>query len=160
METVVFDATARRGSARVATLTVPPVEPVFGMSSLVVVNRVEEVRDPPVAGGTLTPPLYVGRSLLYPNLGEPIRKSAATELPFYFTLYGDVRTVKAYAQVLQNGRALAEIPMQLPSAAGLRVQHVGRLPIGTLPAGTYELRIRVTDGSHEVSRTAYFTSQD
>jgi VWFA-related protein len=160
METIVFDATARQGSARVATLTVPPVEAVFGMSSLILVSRVEEVRDAPPAGARQTPPLYVGQSLLYPNLGEPIRKSAATELPFYFTLYGDVRTVKAYAQLLQNGRALGESLVQLPAAAGSRVQHVGRLPIGALPAGTYELRIRVTDGSHEVSRTAYFTLQD
>jgi VWFA-related protein len=160
METIVFDATARQGSARVATLTVPPVEPMFGMSSLVLVSRVEEVRDAPPAAARLAPPLYVGQSLLYPNLGEPIRKSAATELPFYFTLYGDVRIVKAYAQLLQNGRALGESLVQLPAASGSRVQHVGRLPIGALPAGTYELRIRVTDGSHEVSRTAYFTLQD
>lgn len=160
METIVFDATARQGSARVATLTVPPVEPVFGMSSLVLVNRVEEVRDAPSAASQAVPPLYVGQSLLYPNLGEPIRKSATAELPFYFTLYGDVHAVKAYAQLLQNGRALAESPVELPATPGSRVQHVGRLPIGTLPAGTYELRIRVTDRVHEVSRTAYFTLQD
>ena len=160
METIVFDATAGRGSARVATLTVPPVESLFGMSSLVVVSRVEQVQDGPPASARLTPPLYVGQSLLYPNLGEPIRKSAATELPFYFTLYGDVSTVKAYAQLLQNGRALGESPVELPAAGGSRVQHVGRLPIGTLPAGTYELRIRVMDGSREVSRTAYFTLRD
>ena len=47
--------------------------------------------------------------------------------------------------------------MQLPPATGSRVQHVGRLPIGALPAGTYELRIRVTDGGQEMSRTAFFT---
>ncbi len=160
METIVFDATAGRGSARVATLTVPPVESLFGMSSLVVVSRVEQVKDGPPASDRLTPPLYVGQSLLYPNLGEPITRSAATELPFYFTLYGDVSTVKAYAQLLQNGRALGESAMELPAAGGSRVQHVGRLPIGTLPAGTYELRIRVMDGSREVSRTAYFTLRD
>jgi hypothetical protein len=38
-----------------------------------------------------------------------------------------------------------------------RVQHVGRLPIAALPAGTYELRIRVSDGRQELSRTAFFT---
>jgi VWFA-related protein len=160
METIVFDATAGRGSARVATLTVPPVESALGMSSLVVVSRVEHVKDGPPASARLAPPLYVGQSLLYPNLGETIRRSAATELPFYFTLYGDVSTVKAYAQLLENGRVLGESPVELPAAAGSRVQHVGKLPIGTLPAATYELRIRVTDGTREVSRTAYFTLRD
>jgi VWFA-related protein len=157
MESIVFDATARQGSARVATLTVSAAVPsAFGMSSLVLVNRVEEVQTstPPTA------PLYVGHALLYPNLGEPIQNSASRELPFFFTLYGDLNAVKAYAQLSRNGRALAEAPVELPTAAGSRIQHVGRLPVGALPAGTYELRIRVTDGRREMSRTAYFTLQD
>jgi hypothetical protein len=160
METIVFDALARQGSARVATLTIPPPEPALGMSSLVLVSRVEELSDAPSAASGLVPPLYVGQALLYPNLGESITKSANAELPFYFTLYGDVRNVKASAQLLQNGRPVAETPVQLPEAGGRRVQHVGRLPVGALPAGTYELRIRVTDGPREVSRTAYFTLRD
>jgi hypothetical protein len=68
--------------------------------------------------------------------------------------------VKACAQLLRNGQAIADAPIDLPPASGSRVQHVGRLPIGSLPAGTYELRIRVTDGAREVSRTAYFRLRD
>jgi hypothetical protein len=45
----------------------------------------------------------------------------------------------------------------LPAGTGSRVQHVGRLPIGALPSGTYELRIQIAGGAHELSRTAYFT---
>jgi VWFA-related protein len=159
MEAIVFDANAGRASARVATLTVPaPETSAFGMSSLILVNRVEEVSDPP--SGAHTPPLYVGRMLLYPNLGEPLRKSAAAELPFYFALYGATPDAKATAQLLRNGEAIAQAPLQLSRSGGTRVQHVGRLPIGTLPAGTYELRIRVTDDGREISRTSFFTLQD
>jgi hypothetical protein len=159
MESIVYDATAATGSARVATLTVPPRDPgALGMSSLVLVNRVEEIDDPPVAPNA--PPLYVGRRLLYPNLGEPIAKSVTSDLPFYFTLYGASAEAKAYVQLLNNGAALAEAPLPLPAAAGPPVQHVGRLPVSSLPPGTYELRIRVTDGSREVSRTAFFTLKD
>jgi hypothetical protein len=50
--------------------------------------------------------------------------------------------------------------VDLPGVAGLRAQHVGRLPVGRLPAGTYELRIRVTRAGRELSRTAYFTLAD
>ena len=161
MESIVFDGIAEHGSARVATLTVPAAEAsTLGMSSLVLVSRVEEVSDPPSTGTKAIAPLYVGHRLLYPNLGEVIRKSAASELPFYFTLYGDVTGVNAYAQLLSNGQPVAEAPVQLPPATGSRVQHVGRLPIGALPAGTYELRIRVTDGRQEISRAAFFTLQD
>jgi VWFA-related protein len=156
-ESIVYDANVGVASARVSTLTVPATS-TFGMSSLVVLNRVEEINDPPSGPGT--PPLYVGRMLLYPNLGEPLRKSAAAELPFYFTLYGSSASAEAYAQLLRSGESVAEAPVQLPPAIGSHVRHIGRFPIGSLPAGTYELRIRVTDGGREVSRTAFFTLQD
>jgi hypothetical protein len=162
MESIVFDESARKGSARVSTLTIPPRAETssLSMSSLVLVSRAEETRTAQPADAAPTGPLYVGRTLLYPNLGEPIRKSAAGELSFYFALYGNVTGVKATAQLLHNGRTVAEGPVQLaPPTAGI-VQHVGRLPIGTLPAGTYELRILVNDGPHDVSRTSYFTLRD
>jgi VWFA-related protein len=159
MEAVVFDANAGRASARVATLSVPsPETSALGMSSLILVNRVEEVTDPP--SGAHTPPLYVGRMLLYPNLGEPIRLSVTKELPFYFTLYGPTVDAKAFVQLMRNGLALAEAPLPLSVAGGAHVQHVGRLPIASLPAGTYELRIRVMSGGREMSRTAFFTLVD
>ena len=159
MESIVYDAAARQGSARVATLTVPAAEHgQLGVSSLLLVNRAEETNEQPPSGASA--PLYVGRTLLYPNLGEPIQKSVAPELPFYFTVYGNVAAVKATAQLLRNGQVLAEAPVQLATATGSRIQHVGRLPIGPVPAGTYELRIRVTDGRAELSRTAFFTLRD
>jgi VWFA-related protein len=161
MESIVYDAGARQGSARVATLTVPTAEPLaIGVSSLILVNRIEEVSETPDTQPSATGPLYVGRTLLYPNLGEAIRKSVTSALPFSFTVYGNVQDVKAYAELLRNGQAVAEAPVPLSPATGSRIQHVGRLPIDTLPAGTYELRIRVTAGRLEVSRAAFFTLQD
>ena len=157
MESIVFDGAANQGSARVSTLTVPPADPAaLGMSSLVLVNRAEEMHLARPSGSTPSGPLYVGQTLLYPNLGEPMRKSAG-DLSFYFTLYGDVRAVAASVQLLRNGQVLATAPLQLPAGTGSRVQHVGRLPIGALPSGTYELRIQIVGGAHELSRTAYFT---
>jgi hypothetical protein len=160
MESIVFDPIAGHGSARVSTLSVPAAErSTVGMSSLILVGRVEEVAEGPSGSGA-PPPLYVGRTLLYPNLGQPIRKSAAGELPFYFALYGNLIDLKAHAQLLRNGQPLAEAPVELTAATGSRLQHVGRLPIGTLHAGTYELRIRVTGAGGEVSRAAFFTLQE
>jgi VWFA-related protein len=161
MESIVFDEVARHGSARVSTLTVPAAEPAsLGMSSLVLVSRAEETRNAVTAASSTGGPLYVGPTLLYPNLGEPVRKSATGELSFYFALYGELHDAKASAQLLRNGQVLATAPVVLPPASGSRVQHVGRLPIGRLPSGTYELRIQVTDAGRELSRTAYFTLQD
>jgi hypothetical protein len=115
----------------------------------VLVSRSEELGTG--AGGVS--PLAVGKTLLYPNLGEPIVNSPGRELPFYFSLYGPVGGAAATAQLLRNGQVLADAPLPLGTASGLRVQHVGRFPIGALPPGTYELRIRVGD----LSRSAFFT---
>jgi hypothetical protein len=75
------------------------------------------------------------------------------ELPFYFALYGATAGLTASAQLLRNGQVLAEAPVQLAAGAGPRVQHVGRFPIGALPPGTYQLRIRVG----ELTRSSFFT---
>jgi VWFA-related protein len=158
LESIVYDTHSETGSARLATLTVPAPSSGFEVSSLLVVNKIEEIKDTSGASD-LTAPLRVGGTLLYPNLGEPVRVVAGGELPFYFALYGDSAGVKVSAQLLRSGEVLAEAPVQLPDTAGPRVQHVGRLPIGALPAGTYELRIRVSDGRREVSRAAYFNLQ-
>jgi hypothetical protein len=161
IESVVFDAGAQRGSARVTTLTVPAADRRdTAMSSLVLVNRIEETSDAQEAPRAARPPLYVGRTLLYPNLGEAISKSTVKELPFYFTMYGNVGDARIDAQLLRNGQMLAEAPVTLPAATGARVQHVGKLPISSIPAGTYELRIVVRNASHELSRTAFFTLID
>jgi hypothetical protein len=81
-------------------------------------------------------------------------------LPFFFTLYGTAHPDQAFVQLLRNGQILAESPLQLGTATGSRIQQVGRLPIGALASGTYELRVSVLDGQHEISRTAFFTIQD
>ena len=43
-------------------------------------------------------------------------------------------------ELLKDGRVIAATPLELPKVAGGRAQHVGKLPIEGLPAGTYQLR--------------------
>ena len=88
-------------------------------------------------------PLYVGRTLLYPNLGEPIRNPPAGQLPFYFALYGDSRGATAARICFATASSSPTAPVQLPPRHRPPASSTsGRLPIGALPAGTYELRIR------------------
>ena len=82
------------------------------------------------------------------------------DLPFYFALYGRAVATRNTVQLLHNGRTLAEAPVILPPSTAARVQHVGRLPIASLPSGTYELRIVLHDAGREQSRTAFFTLVD
>jgi VWFA-related protein len=161
MEAAAFDAIAGQGSVRLATLTVPsPAAGNLAMSSLVLVGRAEDTRSAGAGDASPSGPLYVGRTLLYPNLGDPIRKASVDELTFYFALYGELRDLKTSAELLRNGHVVAAAPVTLASPAGRRSQNVGRLPIKDLPTGTYELRIVVTGAGRELSRTAYFTLLD
>jgi hypothetical protein len=161
METIVFDAAAGVGSARVATLTVPASSSeALGMSSLVLVRRVEDIGDTVSARPVATAPLYVGRLLLYPNLGEPFRRADTSELPFFFTLYGDLREVQAGAQLYRNGQLVAEAPVPLGPATGPPHRHQGRIAVGHLPAGTYQLVISAGGVGGNVTRSAFFTLRD
>jgi VWFA-related protein len=161
MEAVAFDAIAGQGSVRLSTLTVPAVAPdTLAMSSLVLVGRAEDTRSARAGDANPSGPLYVGQTLLYPNLGDPIRKASVPELTFYFALYGELQDVRASAELLRNGHVVAEAPLALAPPAGRRSQNIGRLPVKGLPPGTYELRILVTGAGRELSRTAYFTLLD
>jgi hypothetical protein len=161
METIVFDAAAGVGSARVATLTVPASSSeALGMSSLVLVRRVEDVGDTVSAASVTTAPLYVGRLLLYPNLGEPFRRADTSELPFFFTLYGDLREVHAGAQLYRNGQIVAEAPVPLAAGKGPSYRHQGRIAVNHLPAGTYQLVITAGGAGGNVTRSAFFTLRD
>jgi VWFA-related protein len=160
IESVVFDAGARRGSARVTTLNVSAVDRDHpSMSSLILVNRIEETSDL-ASSSSSRPPLFVGSLLLYPNLGEPVSKAAGGELPFYFTLYGSAPDTRVTAQLSRNGQPFAEAAVPLAAATGPRIQHIGRLPVAGLAVGTYELRIAVRTAGRELTRTAFFTLVD
>jgi hypothetical protein len=97
-------------------------------------------------------PLLVDDVLLYPNLGEPVSK-ASKEVAFYFAVYPAQGGPPAASMIelLLNGQPVARVPVALaaPDASG-RIQQAGRLPIGELAPGTYELRAVVTQGAERV----------
>ena len=159
MEAIVHDALSDRASVRLATVEESPSDPdALRASDLVLVASAERV-----AGGAQRPsPFLVGEMLLYPNLGEPLRKSATPELGFFFTVYpAKSSKPQATLEVLQNGARLATLPLTLgePDSAG-RIQHVSRLPIAAFAAGTYDLRVVISDGRRQVSRSAIFRIVD
>ncbi|HEX6463889.1 MAG TPA: VWA domain-containing protein, partial [Vicinamibacterales bacterium] len=85
LEVIVHDGLAQKASARLSTLSVPPVSSAHvPVSALVVVQRVERV----VATDRRQDlPFYYGDMLLYPNPGDPLRHGRDTELMFYFSFF-------------------------------------------------------------------------
>jgi hypothetical protein len=153
METVVFDAPSGKSSVRFSTVEVPRADPdALRMSSLVLINRAEKLDQKDRRPEN---PLQVNDLVLYPNLGEPVKKSAK-ELGFYFAAYpvAGRGTTEAALELMQNGATVARLPLTLgPADASGRIQHVARLPLAQLTPGTYDLRAVVKQGNEQVFRS-------
>lgn len=160
VETIVYDSIAEKGSARVATVVVPgPASPRLRMSSLVLVSRTEQTPASAVSKNDRRAPFYYGDTLLYPNVGEPLRRGKDEAVSFYFVVYPVPGrcACSASIELLTNGKPIAEAPRELPSTETTRLQHVGNVPIADLPPGTYELRVTVRDSQDQQTRSAFFT---
>jgi hypothetical protein len=160
VESVVFDANAERGSGRVSTLTVPePGAKRLRMSSLVLVSRTERTPGEADNAAPGRPPFYYDDTLIYPNVGEPIQRATRDTLPFYFVVYPPDGQCSCSARIslLRNGQALGEVTRKLPATGEDRLRHLGELPIGQLPNGTYELRVTVSDSHDQQTQSAFFT---
>jgi len=157
LEAIVYDAVAQKGSARLATVEVEPVDAsATRISSLMIVRRSERV---PAAERNAANPLYFGEMLLYPNLGEPLRKAVDKELTLAAVIYpaAGAAPPAATLQLVQNGKLLAQAPIQLPAAdAAGRLQYVGRLSTENLAPGAYELRLAVGAPAAQQIRSTLF----
>jgi VWFA-related protein len=159
VEAIAWDAQAQKGSVSTAALEVPASqEGRPRLSSVVLVGRAEKVS--PAEASSESPLLY-GETLIYPNMGEPFRKSTSSAVGFFFTLYGvkdaappAQATIEVYRGGQGAGRVTASLPA--PDAAG-RIQYAGALPLQSFPAGSYTLKVTATTGSGIDSRQASFT---
>jgi VWFA-related protein len=154
METIVYDTPSGKASVRFSTVEVPNADPAAPrMSSLVIVGRAEKV---PPKDRRKDNPFLVDDVVIYPNLGEPVSRKAK-EVGFFVTVYParGGAAPEAVLDLLQNGKALGQIPLALGAAdAAGRIQQTGRLPIDQLAPGTYELRVAVKQGTVQLARTA------
>jgi VWFA-related protein len=154
MEAIVHDSMSDRASVRFATVERLALdEHTLRVSNLVIVASAERVAAADRPSGS---PFLVGDLLLYPNLGEPLRKGATPEIGFFFTVYpAKGPKPQARLELMQNGAVLASLPLPLgePDSSG-RIQQVSRLPAAALSPGNYELRLVVTQAQQQVSQSA------
>ena len=157
IEIIAHDAPSAKASMHRIPLEVAAEgESKLSLSSVIIVASAS-----PAPGNRQAENLFVvGDLLLTPNVDAPIRKSVSKQLPFFFTIRpargGAAPT--AELEILQNGKPLAKLPLPLPAAdASGRIQFASALPLDSLSAGGYELKISVTDAKSAVSRSASFT---
>jgi hypothetical protein len=152
----VYDAQARKSSARISTVSVPSPDVRHArVSSVVIVRRAEQVA---AADRDEANPLYVGDLLLYPDVGVATRRSQDKELAFYFATYGArPRDTSGRIELLSHGRVVSSAPLVVSQVdAQGRFPQLQRMPIDTLPSGLYELRVTVADRAGSDSQTAKF----
>ena len=130
------------------------------MSGIVFLKRAEPAS---AAEEKRSNPFHVGSVIVSPNLGEPIHRSLK-QVPFFITMYTSATTStkpKLTIELRQHGRTLAQLPGDMPEAdASGRIQYLAGLPLEKIPAGSYELRITVSDETTSVTRSGFFTIED
>jgi hypothetical protein len=158
-ETVVFDSLATRASVRRASLDIPAASADrLQLSSVFLLKRMEKLTPDEQKGRS---PLIYGEAMVYPNMGEPLRRSEAGTLGFFFTAYSRPKASgapKTVLELLQNERSLGSLAVDLPNPdARGRIQYAGSLPLEAFAPGAYTLKVTVTDGAASETRTAVFT---
>src|SRR5215510_7423966 len=158
IEAVAYDAPTGKASVRATGIEIPETDETrLRLSSLILLKRAEQLT---ADEQKRDHPLHFGEVVVYPNLGEPLRKSVAKQLAFFFTAWpakGSTEKLKLTLEVVQNGRSLGQIPAELPAADGQgRVKYASALPLDNFQPGSYELRVTVKDGQGGLSRAAQF----
>jgi VWFA-related protein len=146
LDAVVHDALGKKAGVVSESFEVPATSGL-AVSSLIVVGRGEQVADPQPDN-----PLYVGNVLVYPNLGEPIRKTDGAITLFLTVVPVAGRTPSAELELLRGTEALAKVPLKFDAPGNGRIQQLWRVPIDTLEPGDYTFRVIVADGSNRELR--------
>jgi VWFA-related protein len=156
VEAIAYDALSNKASANKCVLDIPYAdEDQLRLSSVIIIQRVEQVKEK-----SDNPFVIADQLMVYPNLGEPVGKSAK-QMGFYFNVYpakGSKEIPKLTLEVLQGGKSIVNVPLKLtaPDAKG-RIQYASALPLDSLSPGGYSLKISVSDAQTTISRSADFT---
>jgi VWFA-related protein len=155
LEALARDARSGTAGGAVSTLVVPSATPGhLRASSLMVVGSAERLG---AGASTAAKPLTYGDVLLYPNLGQPLRREAGQALTYFVTAWPAFErpAVDARLEVVHDGRTVGATRSTglRPDADG-RIRLASSLPLARLAPGAYELRLTLSDGKDEETRTA------
>lgn len=155
----VYDATTGHSSTNTASLVVEQADQSqLRMSSIVLISSAEQMS---AAERSTSNPFHFGEVIIYPNMNQPISKSATKNLPFFVTIYpaqGEGSSTKLTLEILKGGRSLAQVPLKLPAPDQTgRLQYASAVPIDKIQPGDYELKLTAQDARNTVTQTEPFT---
>jgi len=155
LEAVAFDALNNKASVNKSTIEITAGnENSLRLSSVSIIQHVEKINEKTES------PFQIGEVLIYPNLGQPIRKSVNKQMGFYFNIYPAKESSelpKLILELLQIDKSIVRVPLALttPDNDG-RIQYASALPLESLSPGNYQLKITVSDAKDTVSRSTTF----
>ena len=159
VDLIAYDGLTRNSSLRKISLEIPTVDETKPrLSSVAILSRAERLR---VEEQKREQPFHFGELLVYPNLGEPVRKSVTQQLAYFFTAWpakGSTASLQLIVEILQNGRSLGKTAGQLPAPDELgQIKYASSFALDKFQSGSYNLKLTVDDGKNSVSRSTSFT---
>jgi hypothetical protein len=155
LQAIAYDARSGAAGAVISTLEIPAAAAGhLRASSLMVVGSAERLG----AGDRRAPePLRYGDVLLYPNLGQPLRQGADRALTFFVTAWPALErpAIDARLELVHDGQTVgATRATALHSGKDGRIQLASSVPLERVAPGAYELRLTLSDGEDQETRTA------
>jgi len=152
LEAVVHDALGPRAGVARMPFEVP-ADGGLRVSSLVIVSRTERLMSSELDADN---PLQAGDRLIYPSLGEPLRRRRGDTVAFYVTIVpSGTEAIQARLHILQAGHVVAALPVPLDAVdASGRIQQVGQMPAAGLGAGDFQFRLVIKQGAAQQVREA------
>jgi VWFA-related protein len=156
---VVYDATTSQASTKTSTVVVPDESSRrLRMSSVILVKSAERL---PSSDHHASNPFHFGDVIVYPNLGEPVHKSAVKELNLFVTVYPPKASrtpLKLNCDVTKGGRLMGRATVALPDPdPNGRIQFASAVSIDKLKPGDYDLKVTVQEAQSSATRFEHFT---
>jgi hypothetical protein len=148
------ELSGQAGTGSLPFTVAPRDRDALAMSDVVLVDHAEAVPDDQRDARN---PLYLGNTLIYPNLGTPIARSTRGSLVFFYTARAGQRPLTGQVELRQGATVVATRALAVPAAGadGL-VQHANELPLDDVGAGSYELRVTLSDARATVTHATPF----
>ena len=157
VEAVGYDALSQKASVGTTVLEVPRIDSGRpSLSSIVLVGHAEKVAPSEQQAEN---PLYYGETVLYPNMGEPFRKSTSQALGFFFTVYGLKETPerprsRSSGAIRPRARSRPTCPLPTRTDAS---STPGALPLQSFPPGSYRIKVTAQTKAGFDTRQTSFT---
>jgi VWFA-related protein len=156
VEAAVIDQLSRKVGARKTTFVAAANNSPLGMSSVTVVRSFQ----PGVKDLSVEEPFQFQGGRITPTLNNTIQVVKGAQMALFFTVYPEGGTVapQALVQYLKDGvlAGSANLPLPAVDAQG-RIQYVLSSPLDAMPAGNYEVKVIIKQGSAAVAESVFLT---